>query len=75
MPFILSKLYHSTDARSIQIHDWKSESIGTSHLLSLNADFIRIELPTTINELRLIESAATSGITYPATANGIVMEL
>ena len=33
---------------------------------------IRIEFPTTINELKLIDKAATNGITYPAIAIGIV---
>lgn len=39
------------------------------------ASLIRIELPTTKRELRLIASAATSGLTYPMTAKGTAMTL
>ena len=39
------------------------------------AKFIRIEFPITISELRDIDKAAKRGITKPAIASGIVMEL
>ena len=36
---------------------------------------MRSELPTTTNELKLIESAATRGVTNPITASGTATTL